>query len=141
MFHHLKPKILERVNLCLVQKTLLCPVSHSLFLPSPPGCYGNLDNITPNTMGCVCVSTPSGGPESGCAFSPSGEVSFHKGFPSVVLMLFLKSITWFRSGFILLKMGFKSFDNTMSQCNRKCSFPSDQHWPVPDEKGKRCRWL
>lgn len=38
------------------------------FPPSPPGCYGNLGNITPNKMGCV--SKPVGGPESGLLSPP-----------------------------------------------------------------------
>uniref|UniRef100_A0A3Q1G381 Heteroous nuclear ribonucleoprotein A0 n=1 Tax=Acanthochromis polyacanthus TaxID=80966 RepID=A0A3Q1G381_9TELE len=48
------------------------------------GCYGNLGTRTsPRKRWGVCLHA-DWGPESGCAFSPSGEVSFHKGFPSMV---------------------------------------------------------
>lgn len=84
---------MEQINWCLLQRNHAWSSFSLCFSPISPGCYGNLGARTsPRKRWGVCLHA-DWGPESGCAFSPSGEVSFHKGFPSMVKSTW-KGQTW-----------------------------------------------
>lgn len=115
----IKNEIMEQVNWCLIQKTLLCPVSHSVSLPSPPGCYGNLGNITLNMMGCV--SSRQRGDRRVVVPSP----------PQVKSVFTKDSPVWFKSickRFDVNSVGYTGGRLLITQCprcNHKCSSPND----------------
>lgn len=127
----LKNEIMEQFNWCLIQKTLLCPVSHSVSLPSPPGCYGNLGLHHPERDG-VCVSSRQQGDRRVVVPSPPQVKSVFTMDSPVWCKCIWKSnrvLIWI--GFIEDLVGFKAqegFDNTVPKCYSDASSTDKWFW-------------